>query len=240
MNIAVIFAGGVGKRMKTKGLPKQFLKIDGVPILVHTLRHFQNSGVIDAIVVVMLDSYIGHTRELVREYGLTKVADVVPGGSTGQESIYHGLLAAEKLSDGPETVVLIHDGVRPIVEDGLIEANVRSVREFGSAVSSVRCKETIVTVDEESRRICDVPDRNVAWIARAPQSFFLRDILALHRDCREKGINDTIDSCTMMRNYGRELHVVETSSTNIKVTTPEDYYLAEAIIQMEEGTKEKV
>ncbi|MBQ6654681.1 MAG: 2-C-methyl-D-erythritol 4-phosphate cytidylyltransferase [Erysipelotrichaceae bacterium] len=239
MNIAVIFAGGVGIRMRTNGIPKQFLEINGVPILVHTVRKFQESPSIDKIVIAMVASHIDYTWQLVDKYHLDKVVKVVAGGETGQLSIYNGLKAAEEVGESPEDIVLIHDGVRPIIDDDLIRKNVESVRQYGSAISSVLCKETIITVRDDDF-VDTVTDRSKTWMARAPQSFYLKDILAAHEECRSQGIINKIDSCNMMRDCGREVHIVETSSTNIKVTNPEDYYLAEAIIQMSTGEKERV
>ena len=242
MNIAVIFAGGVGSRMKTSsGVPKQFLEIGGIPILVHTLKNFEDTMGIDAIIVVMLEQYIGYTEKLVEDFNLNKVKKVVAGGKTGQESIYAGLKAAKDLENelsGDRSIVLIHDGVRPFVEDGLIEKNIESVEKYGSAISCVPSKETVVRIDED-KNIGEVIDRSTVWLARAPQSFYLDDILAEHEKARENGRNDIIDSCTMMVDAGKKLHIVETISENIKITTPEDYYVAKGLIlrkeQMEEG-----
>ena len=225
--------------MHTNGIPKQFLEIDGVPILVHTIKKFQDSSAVDRIVVAMVASHIDHTWQLVEKYHLDKVVRVVAGGETGQLSIYNGLKAAEEISEGDDDIVLIHDGVRPIIDDDLIRRNIASVREYGSAISSVLCKETIITVNENSF-VETVTDRSKTWMARAPQSFYLKDILAAHEQCRRQGIINKIDSCNMMKDCGVEVHIVETSSTNIKVTNPEDYYLAEAIIQMNSGEKERV
>ncbi|MCR5067714.1 MAG: 2-C-methyl-D-erythritol 4-phosphate cytidylyltransferase [Erysipelotrichaceae bacterium] len=239
MNIAVIFAGGVGIRMRTNGIPKQFLEINGTPILVHTVRKFQDCSSIDKIVIAMVASHIDYTWQLIEKYHLDKVVKVVAGGETGQLSIYNGLKAAEEVSESEDDIVLIHDGVRPIIDEDLINRNIASVKEYGSAISSVLCKETIITINENDF-VDTVTDRSKTWMARAPQSFYLKDILEAHETCRRQGIINKIDSCNMMKDCGREVHIVETSSTNIKVTNPEDYYLCEAIILMNSGEKERV
>lgn len=224
MNIAVIFAGGVGSRMKMPGeKPKQFLEIDGVPILVWTVRNFQDEELVDAIVVVMLEKYIDLTREMIKKYGLTKVEKIVPGGSTGQESIYNGLKEAEKISISDDDVVLIHDGVRPYIEKDLIKRNIESVQKYGSAISCVPSKETTIMVNDDGE-IKTVLDRSEIWLARAPQSFYLKGILELHEKYHEIGRNNIIDSCTMMMMNDRKMHMVETCAENLKITTPEDYY----------------
>lgn len=229
MNIAVIFAGGVGSRMKTKGVPKQFLKINDVPVIVHTINNFQNNQNIDKIVVVMLEEYIKYMLELKEKYALNKIEKIVPGGTTGQESIYNGLIAAKEVSEGLDSIVLIHDGVRPILDDDLIDRNIESVKTYGSAISSVPSKETIINIDED-KKVTNILDRSKAWIARAPQSFKLDEILSLHEKARSEEVNNIIDSCSMMLRYGKELHIVETCQENIKITTPEDYYVVQGIL----------
>lgn len=238
MNIAVIFAGGVGSRMKTlDGTPKQFLEIDKKPILIYTLECFEREDEIDAIVVVMKDGYIDRTNELIRRFGISKVVKVVKGGETGQESIYHGLLAANDISEGDD-VVLIHDGVRPFIDGELIRRNIQSVKKYGSAISCGPSKETIIRINSEGK-IEQVIDRSKIWLARAPQSFYLNDILEAHEQVRKEGKTDIIDSCTMMKEMGKKLYIVETSSENIKITTPEDFYVAKGLIsRMKEAENE--
>lgn len=153
MNIAIIFAGGVGKRMGNNAVPKQFLRVDGVPIIVHTLRVFQNHDDIDKIYISMLESHIPRMQRLVRIHELNKVCGIVPGGETGQDSIYNALKAAESENPG-DSVVLIHDGVRPILTDQVIRNNIEGVREYGCAITSIPCTETIV-VSSDGR----TPDR---------------------------------------------------------------------------------
>lgn len=241
MNIAVIFAGGVGRRMGAGGLPKQFLEVNGKPILVHTLAVFQDHPRIDSIVLVMVESWIDHARKLVDTYKLSKVEAIVPGGVTGQESIYQGLLAAAERAAAAgcpkeETVVLVHDGVRPVIDADLVTANIEGVLAHGSAVTCVPCKETVVMVNEEADRVIRTVEREKTRIAKAPQSFFLADILAAHERARKLGRNDVIDSCTMMQLYGAVVPaMIEGSFDNIKVTTPEDYYTLNVLLDLKSG-----
>ncbi|WP_308417038.1 IspD/TarI family cytidylyltransferase [Streptococcus agalactiae] len=216
MNIGVIFAGGVGRRMNTKGKPKQFLEVHGKPIIVHTIDIFQNTEAIDAVVVVCVSDWLDYMNNLVERFNLTKVKAVVAGGETGQMSIFKGLEAAEQLATD-DAVVLIHDGVRPLINEEVINANIQSVKETGSAVTSVRAKETVVLVNDSSK-ISEVVDRTRSFIAKAPQSFYLSDILSVERDAISKGITDAIDSSTLMGMYNRELTIVEGPYENIKST----------------------
>ncbi|HEO7293555.1 2-C-methyl-D-erythritol 4-phosphate cytidylyltransferase, partial [Streptococcus agalactiae] len=227
MNIGVIFAGGVGRRMNTKGKPKQFLEVHGKPIIVHTIDIFQNTEAIDAVVVVCVSDWLDYMNNLVERFNLTKVKAVVAGGETGQMSIFKGLEAAEQLATD-DAVVLIHDGVRPLINEEVINANIQSVKETGSAVTSVRAKETVVLVNDSSK-ISEVVDRTRSFIAKAPQSFYLSDILSVERDAISKGITDAIDSSTLMGMYNRELTIVEGPYENIKITTPDDFYMFKAL-----------
>ncbi|EPW36577.1 TPA: IspD/TarI family cytidylyltransferase [Streptococcus agalactiae] len=233
MNIGVIFAGGVGRRMNTKGKPKQFLEVHGKPIIVHTIDIFQNTEAIDAVVVVCVSDWLDYMNNLVERFNLTKVKAVVAGGETGQMSIFKGLEAAEQLATD-DAVVLIHDGVRPLINEEVINANIKSVKETGSAVTSVRAKETVVLVNDSSK-ISEVIDRTRSFIAKAPQSFYLSDILSVERDAISKGITDAIDSSTLMGMYNRELTIVEGPYENIKITTPDDFYMFKALYDAREN-----
>lgn len=236
MNIAVIFAGGVGKRMKTNGIPKQFLEVYGKPILIYTLEKFENNQNIDAIVISCLEEKMDYCKKLVDKYEITKVRAIVKGGKTGQESIYNGLKAAEQISETDKDIVLIHDGVRPLIDEEIIDNNIKCVKENGSAITCVECKETVVILDDNDN-IKDVTDRSRSRLARAPQSFYLKDILAAHRKALEDGKTDVIDSCTLMRMYGKEVSIVIGKSENIKITTPDDYYMFKALLDAKENSE---
>ena len=233
-NIAVIFAGGSGKRMHTKDKPKQFLLVHGKPIIVHTIEQFENHPEIDGIIVVCIEGWIDYMNDMIYRYRLDKVKKVVPGGKTGQLSIYNGLCAAEEVFGTDGTIVLIHDGVRPLIDDDTISRNIASVRKFGTAITCTVAKETVILVDD-TEKVDAVPDRSRSRFAKAPQSFYLKDILAAHRQCLADGNDNVIDSCTMMRMYGKPLHVVIGSSDNIKITTPDDFYVFRALYDAREN-----
>lgn len=236
MNIAVIFAGGVGARMHSKALPKQFLLMHGKPIIAHTLEVFQNSNEIDSIVVACAKDWIDHLESIVKKYDLNKVGKIVPGGATGQESIYNGLCAANEISKGERSVVLIHDGVRPLINEKTIQDNIASVITHGSAITCVKVKETVLVVDD-SNGIDYIPNRSNSRLARAPQSFWLEDILDAHKKARNEGIDTFIDSCSMMQYYGKKLYLVDGPEINIKVTTPEDFYVMRAMLDAMENSQ---
>ena len=235
MNIAVIFAGGVGRRMHSGDLPKQFLEVYGKPIIVHTLEKFELHKEIDAIVIACVKEWIPHMNELINTYHLAKVKSVVAGGQTGQESIYNGLMAAKAIAY-EKAIVLIHDGVRPFITEDLISDNIASVKKYGSAITTSKVTETILVVDD-STGIEEVPDRANSRLAKAPQSFYLDEILSAHEKARNEGRNDFIDSCTLMQYYGFKLHLVDGLAENIKVTTPQDIFTMRSVFEAREIMK---
>lgn len=234
MNIAIIFAGGSGVRMGA-GIPKQFLEINGKPVLVHTLQLFQYHDMIDKIYISTLKDYIPYVEELVGEYRLNKVAKVIPGGETAQDSIYNALKKAEEENSG-EDIVLLHDGVRPFVSYEVISNNIQSVKEKGNGITCTACYETIM-ISKDGESVDSVPYRKETFAAQAPQSFYLKDIIRAHDAVRatETGYLNMVDACTIIRSQGIEAHMVPGNRGNIKVTTPEDVYMFRALLQYKEN-----
>ena len=238
MNHVVIFAGGIGSRMGIGNCPKQFLKVDDKEIIIYTIEKFQHHPEIDAIYVACHKDWISYMKELVSRYSLDKVLSIVEGGESGQLSIYNGLCEAEKHKDRDDDIVLIHDGVRPVIDDELISANIESVRKFSNGISSAPAIETVILCDKGGE-VKQLEDRSVSFYAKAPQSFFLKDILSCHRKALADGITGFIDSCTMMNHYGMKMHIVPCSNDNIKVTTPKDYYQLKALIRYKQDIVDK-
>ena len=237
MNIAVIFAGGVGSRMNSKEKPKQFLEMYNKPIIIHTIEYFENHPMIDAIAVVCVEDWIPYFEKLLFKFRIEKVKKVVPGGETGQLSIYNGLCAAKEIAGDEKSVVLIHDGVRPLINEQIITDNIESVKKNGSAITTAVVKETILVVNEGTSTIDYVPSRKNSRVARAPQSFWLDEILEAHNKALADGIKDCIDSCTMMQQYGHDLFLVDGPGENIKITTTEDFYTMRAILEAKENAQ---
>lgn len=236
MNIGVIFAGGVGSRMHSKDTPKQFLSVHGKPIIIHTLEHFEKNEEVDAVVIACVEEWIPHLETLLYKYRIEKVKKVVAGGKSGQLSIYNGLCAAKEVAQGNKAIVLIHDGVRPLINTALLSENIKCVKEHGSAITAGIVKETIVVVDNKGR-IEQVPSREQSRVAKAPQSFWLEDILVAHEKALAENITDTIDSCTLMKKYGYSLYMVDGPYENIKITTPDDFYTMRAILDAKENAQ---
>ncbi|MCH5255801.1 MAG: 2-C-methyl-D-erythritol 4-phosphate cytidylyltransferase [Lachnospiraceae bacterium] len=236
MNIAVIFAGGSGQRMNTTSRPKQFLEMHKKPIIIYTLEIFENHPEIDAIVVACIEEWIPYLKELLYKFRINKVKKIVPGGDTGQMSIFNGLVAAKEVAGDEKSVALIHDGVRPLINSQVITDNITNVIKRGSAITSAKVTETIMVV-EDSGSIDLIADRAHSRVAKAPQSFWLDDILKIHYKAQEDNLFDSIDSCTLMKMYDYPLSWIDGPYDNIKITTPEDFYTMRALLDAQENAQ---
>lgn len=229
MNIALIFAGGIGSRMSSATLPKQFLEIHGTPLIVHTIQHFQDHPEIDRIAVSILPAWRDRFARLVARYELTKVNWIVDGGATGQESRHRALRAVANECAG-DAVVLMHDGVRPLITADLISDNIRTVLDSGAAITSTKFNETIVSAS--GRIIDDVLPREHLYVAQAPQSLRLETALSIYDQAVAEGESDSIDTASLLRRYGHTLYRVDGPRSNIKITTAEDYYVCRAFFDV--------
>ena len=236
MNIAIIFAGGTGQRLKSgqDATPKQFLKIHNKPIIIHTLELFQEHPQIDKIYIAIHPDYYDYMSELVKHYYITKTAGIVEGGATGQDSIYNALKLAQ--SQNPDdSIVLIHDGVRPNITPEVITQNIECATENGNAITSTSCFETIL-ISENGVNPKHVPYRKNTYSAQAPQSFRLGEIVQAHETTRKTNPNytDIVDSCTLYKTLGKETYMIKGNRGNIKITTIEDLYILRALIRYKE------
>ena len=225
-NIAIIFAGGVGSRMGSN-IPKQFLKIYGKEIIIHTLEKFQYNNNIDLIYIGCIEEYLHELELLVQKYNITKipVGGIIPGGTSSQDTIYRILKKAREDNSG-NSICLIHDGVRPVINDDIINANIEAVKKYGSAITAIKEYETPI-VSSNGEEVDEILVRDTIYKAKAPQSFILDDIINAHEEIRKTkdGYNNPriIDSCSLMKECGKKPHIVLGNRGNIKVTTQEDY-----------------
>ena len=223
MNYALIFAGGVGTRMGLE-TPKQFIKVNGKPIIVHTLRVFNDSKVIDKILVVTLEDYIGKVKEFIKTYNLNKIIDVIGGGSSAMESQFKGLEYIKDLGSKSD-VIFIHDGVRPFINEELLNKCLETVHLKGNAITVCRATETISILDNDSS-IREILPRQMCMLCRAPQVFRFNDIYSAHQKVGNNRSN-FVDSASLMMNQKFKLNIVEGPSENIKITTQYDLTLCE-------------
>lgn len=232
MVTALIFAGGTGQRMNTKSKPKQFLELHGKPVIIYTIEHFEYHPQIDNIVVVCLKDWIEELKWLLKRYGITKVKAIVAGGDTGHDSICLGLEAMKDFM-GKDDIVLIHDGVRPLIDEELISKNIEMVKKCGNAITSEAVRESVVQC-ENGQTISHVPPRSEMYTAKAPQSFYYGRIYELYIKAQEDN-RKTIDSAHLCSIYNEPMYIVESTKNNIKITEPTDYYIYRALYEAMEG-----
>ena len=236
MNIALIFAGGSGVRMKNSSKPKQFLQLYGKEIIIHTIENFEKHPEIDTIVIVCIEEWIPFLKSLLDKYNIEKVRWIVSGGTTGQESIYKGLLAV-KDNVPDDSVILVHDGVRPLINQKLISDCIESVLANGSAITITPEIETVVYVNKDDNMINKITDRSNCFHAKAPQCFRLSDIFNAHKLALADGCNNIIDSASLMNQYGYKLFTIQGEFENIKITTASDFYILRALYEVRENSQ---
>lgn len=223
ISIAIVFAGGVGSRMG-EDIPKQFLEWGGKPILVHTLEVFQKCPLIDEIILACKSDWIQYARELIEKNNINKTVSIVEGGDTALDSQFNALIEADKLHPDDNPIVLIHDGVRPLITDKTIADCIDCVERNGNAITVSKAIETVITIDD-NEQITNIIDRTHCRMAKAPQCFYLHNILGLHKKSIKDKKHNYIDSASMMMAYNEKLFTIMGEPENIKITTPSDYYM---------------
>lgn len=226
-NIALIIAGGAGNRMH-QDIPKQFLTVNEKPVIVYTLEAFQEHPEIDAIAVVCIEGWDQVLRAYARQFNITKLEYVVPGGKNGQDSIRNGIMELEKHYD-PEDIVLIHDAIRPMVSAEIISDNIRVAREKGNAVTVIPCAEAMLQTDDGTVSVGSYPRERLKR-TQTPQAFHIGYICDLHRRALEAGITNSVASCTLMIEMGEQVYFSSGSEKNIKLTTVEDIDIFKALL----------
>ncbi|OUP06740.1 IspD/TarI family cytidylyltransferase [Anaeromassilibacillus sp. An200] len=236
MNIALIIAGGSGKRMGSD-IPKQFINIYDKPILVYTLENFQSHPQIDAIAVVSLDGWENLVWAYAKQFGITKLKWIVPGGETVQESIRNGVFHLENICQ-PKDIVIIHDGIRPMVDKEVLSDVIVTCEKYGNAVSSMPYNEQMFLVDEEHSTVSYIPRETLRRVS-TPQAYQYSVLNKKYHEAFEKGIGIYGSSYTntMMADLGERLYFAAGSERNIKLTTAEDLALFKALLALEDGSR---
>lgn len=239
MNFGLILAGGVGQRMRNSGKPKQFLEIYGKPILIYTLEKFEACKDIDMIVLVSNPAWIEYTQELIKRYGLKKVTAVTGGGKDRQGSVENGLRAIESAGGKNDDIVVIHDGVRPLIETSIISENIRVAQRYGSAMTVRQVVESVVVTSSDTAGFDSFKKRNDTYTLTAPQTFTIRNMHESYQKIRERAQDSEpiplLDTALVWTFLGNNVHLVKENNHNIKITTPEDYYMLRAILEMKEN-----
>lgn len=237
MNYAIILAAGVGQRMRNGGLPKQFLKLMGKPIVIYTLEKFEQSEEIDKIVIVCHGSYVDYMQKLINLYQISKADKIIVGGGNRQSSLQRGLDTISLMGGQADDIVVIHDGVRPLVSITTIQENVRIAKQCGCAATVHPVTESVVITKSEEAGMSDFKKRADTYTLTAPQSFQLGKIKDAYRKMQnmEEGEVPLLDAAMVYAKAGGEVHLVKEQGTNIKITTPEDFYSLKALLELEEN-----
>lgn len=232
MVIAIVIAGGIGSRMGAI-IPKQFIEVKKKPILAYTLEGFQNHPHIDAIEVVCVKGWEEKVWKYVEKYGISKLKWIAPGGETGQESIRNGVYyLRESCSD--EDIVIIHDGIRPLVDASVLDDLLQKCQLYGNAVTSMPYNEQIFIVDDDISTVSYIPRETLRRVA-TPQAYKYSLLYRKYHEAFEKkiGIYGSSYTNTMMVELGERLYFAKGSDRNIKLTTPGDLKLFEAMLENE-------
>lgn len=238
MNIAVIIAGGSGNRMG-QDIPKQFMHVDGCPIIIHTMKCFQRHPDIEAIAVVCLKGWETVLQAYANQHEITKLRWIFPGGETGMESIHNGIYGLREAGCDDEDLVLIHDSVRPLLSQDIISSNIAICKAYQYAITGIQCREAILESNDGFVSSTSIP-RDTLIRTQTPQTFRLKNIIEAHEEAKRKGITNSVASCTLIAEIGgRDMHIVPGSEKNIKITTVEDLEILKALMhtQKEEWLK---
>ena len=226
-NIGLIIAGGSGNRMH-QDIPKQFLTVNERPVIVYTLEAFEKHPEIDVIAVVCITGWEQVLWAYAKQFNITKLKYVVPGGKNGQDSIRNGVYELEK-HYAPEDLVLIHDAIRPMVSAEIISDNIRVAREYGNAITVIPCAEAMMQTEDGAVSVGSYP-RDRLKRTQTPQAFHIGDICDLHRRALEAGITNSVASCTLKIEMGEQVYFSAGSEKNIKLTTVEDLDIFKALL----------
>lgn len=239
---AVVLSAGQGKRMGAS-VQKQYIELEGKPIIYYTLKAFQESEVIDDIVLVVGKNQIPYVNdEIVRKYHFTKVDTIVEGGKERYDSVWQGLKAIAGREDGlaatiQDSYVFIHDGARLFVNEDILKRGYETVDEFGACVAGMPSKDTVKLIDDNGFAV-NTPERKYVWTVQTPQIFKTSLIIeAYSRLMREECINVTDDAMVVEQMMGMPVKLFEGSYENIKITTPEDLEIAEVFLSEKKNGK---
>lgn len=229
MNIGLIIAGGSGNRMG-QDIPKQFMHVDGAPIIIHTMQCFQQHPDIGMIAVVCLKGWETVLQSYANQFSITKLQHIFPGGESGMESIHNGIYGLKEVGCKDDDMVLIHDAVRPLLSQEIISSNIATCRAYGYAITGIKCREAILESADGFSSTTSIP-RDTLIRTQTPQTFYLKNIIDAHEEAKQKGITNSVASCTLCAELGhREMHIVPGSEKNIKVTTIEDLEILKALM----------
>ena len=232
-NIALLTAGGVGNRMG-QDIPKQFMTIEEKPIIIYTMEAFQNHPEIDAIALVCLKGWEQVLQAYANQYRITKMKWIFPGGDSNQDSIFNGITGLIREGCSDDDIVIVHDGVRPLVSAEIISNNIEVCKKYGYAVTGLVCKEVIMEIKDGLVCPISIPRERLAR-TQTPHTYHLGDLIKSHTRAKEMGIGETVAPCDMIAKIGEHnQHLVQGSEKNgLKLTRPEDVDIFKSLIKIE-------
>ncbi len=228
MIVALLTAAGTGTRMG-QDIPKQFMHVEGKPIIIHTLEAFQKHPSIDNILVVTLPAWTEVLKAYASQFNITKLKWVVAGGETGQESIYNGLMELKKELKSDD-IVIIHDGNRCMVSYEIISNSIATFYERGSAVAAIPCVEAVFRSGDDGKSSTVSIPREQLYRTQTPHTYTLGKLLWAHEEAKRRGITNTAASCTLMQSLGETVYFSKGSEENLKITTVDDLMIFKALL----------
>ncbi len=233
MNIALLTAGGVGNRMG-QDIPKQFMTIDNIPVIIYTMQAFQRHPLVDAIAVVCLQGWQVVLQAYANQFNITKLKWIFEGGDSNQHSIRNGLEGLHDAGRPDDDIILVHDGVRPLVSERIITENIEKCRKYGYAVTGLVCKEAIMEKVDDCVKNISIPRERLIR-TQTPHTYRLGDLLKAHHEAEEKCVQNTVASCTLMSALGVDSQrlVMGSERNGLKLTQTEDIDLFKALIHTE-------
>lgn len=237
MNYGLILAGGVGQRMRSSGKPKQFLEVFGKPIIIYTLEKFDNCPEIDVIVIACNLGWTDYMNSLLQKYPFNKSIYIVNGGKTRQSSIQNGVSYIKSVEKDLDSIVVIHDGVRPLVQTRVISENISVAQQKGCCMTVKPVVESVVVTGNTVAEFDNIKKRDDTYSLTAPQSFKLSILARMFEKKRESDSPIPLLDAALTYTYmGGTIPLVIDNNHNIKVTTPEDFYILKAILELEENS----
>ena len=236
MNYAIILAGGTGQRMRQSGMPKQFLDVYGKPIIIYTLETFQACDSVDKIIIPCNEKWIEYLQLLVNKYQISKVQNIVSGGQDRMGSIRAGLNIIA--SSNEDDIVVIHDGVLPLVQGETIKRNIDLAHQYGNAMTVRANVETVVVTDTTDAQWDDFKNREHTYTLTSPQSFKAKELISVLDDVQTLKVQHgmpLLDASLVYARLGKKVHLVIEEGNNLKITTPEDYYYLKAYLELQES-----
>ncbi len=228
-NIAMIIAGGVGARTH-QDIPKQFIHVHDVPVIIYTLQAFQNHPQIDAIEVVCLDGWHDVLWAYAKQFGITKLENIVPGGATGQDSIRNGLWDIMTRHNDDDDIVMTHDAIRPMVSADVISDNIRVCRQFGNAITVIPCTSVMLKTEDSVTSDDQIPRDNLK-ITQTPQAFFIKEFAEVQKKAMTMDLLPSIAPCALYIEIGKKVYLSAGSEKNIKITTSEDIEIFQSLLE---------